>query len=146
MIMTTFQHIVIATDFSESAARALDLGLTIAEKFDSAISLVHAVYIPPIAYAELAYMPVDDLMRVAQGMLDNLLVEARKRHPRTESVLVFGEPRERILEVARQKNADLITMGTHGRSGLLHLVLGSVAEGVVRLSHVPVLTVSTRTG
>jgi nucleotide-binding universal stress UspA family protein len=83
-------------------------------------------------------------MKEAQIALDRALEKTRATFPRAESVLVRGDPCEGILHVARERNADLIVMGTHGRRGLSRAFLGSVAERVVRTSPTPVLTVGAR--
>ena len=66
-------------------------------------------------------------------------------YPNVDAKLVIGQHWERILEVTKQTGADLIVMGTHGRAGLSRVLLGSVAERVVNMSNVPVLTVSAST-
>jgi nucleotide-binding universal stress UspA family protein len=73
---------------------------------------------------------------------DVALTGIKKRGLDVESVFVVGEPRRTILSTTVERGVDLIVMGTHGRRGLSHALLGSVAEAIVRLSPVPVLTVS----
>ena len=69
-------------------------------------------------------------------------MRARKRYPRAESAVAFGEAWHAIRESVVERGVDLVAMGTHGRRGLSHATLGSVTEKIVRLSPVPVLTVS----
>jgi nucleotide-binding universal stress UspA family protein len=74
--------------------------------------------------------------------LDALLQKVKDRYPKAEAAVVAGEPWLAILEAVKKQGADLIVMGTHGRRGISRVLLGSVAEKVVRLSPVPVLTIS----
>ncbi len=143
--MTPFNHILVPVDFSEPAQRALDLALTLASKFESKVTLLHASWTPPsayMAYGEGIYWPTAEMEQAAQRELDALASRAKAQHPRTESALIAGEPWQMILEAAKARGCDLIVMGTHGRRGLSRVFLGSVAEKVVRLSPVPVMTVS----
>lgn len=140
--MATFKHILVPTDFGEAAQCALDVAIMLALRFDAKLTLVHAYEIPVSGYADGLYWPTDDLARVAQETLDAALAKAKQRFPKTEAVLVYGTPWAESLQVAKNRGVDLIVVGTHGRHGLSRVLLGSVAEKIVRLSPVPVLTVS----
>ncbi|MBX3199072.1 MAG: universal stress protein [Labilithrix sp.] len=143
--MATFKHILVATDFEETSERALDKALQLAEDLDASVTIVHVLQAPPVyysAYAQGLAWPVDELDGAARRALDAALAVAQKRHPKVDALLLVGAPRERILEAAAERKADLIVMGTHGRGGLVRAVLGSVAESVVRASPIPVLTLS----
>ena len=140
----TFQRILVATDFSESAGQALELALQIAEKFGSELTLVHSWEAPNYSFAAGLYLPVDvvaPIERAAVARLEEATTQLKARFPAAKSVLRSGVPWEEVLGAATQLKADLIVMGTHGRRGLERALLGSVAERVVRLSRVPVLTV-----
>lgn len=139
--MFTFQHILVPTDFSEASGRALELALAIAERLGSRVTLVHA-YELPVAYGEGIYWPIEPIELEAKRALDAALTAVKARCPDADAVLVRGPAWEQALEVARERGADLIVMGTHGRRGVSRALLGSQAERVVRLSPVPVLTVS----
>jgi nucleotide-binding universal stress UspA family protein len=147
--MTTFKHLLVPTDFGDAAARALDLAISLAAPSEARITLLHSSWIPPLAYAGLdaggMYWPTDELAKAAKKELEAAvtLAKTKANYPRIEPVLVSGLPWERILSTAKERGADLIVMGTHGRHGLAHTFLGSVAEKVVRLSPIPVLTVGT---
>ena len=94
-------------------------------------------------------MPTEPYPDLEKESHEQLVKLARKRIPGTvryETLVVNGWPGEAVLKAARDLDADLIVMGTHGRTGLSHLVLGSVAERVVRESPVPVLTAHAKTG
>jgi nucleotide-binding universal stress UspA family protein len=86
------------------------------------------------------YVPMDDVMREADKTLAAALAKLKEKYPRAEAVFVSGPPWEQILRVAKEKGSDLIVMGTHGRRGLSRIVMGSVAERIVRMSPIAVLT------
>jgi nucleotide-binding universal stress UspA family protein len=146
--MGPFKHILVPTDFGEPAERALELAMTVAEKFDAKVTILHAAWIPPIAYGGygqgLAW-PIDDITSAAKEQVEALVAKAKKRLPSTDGVVTFSEPAQTILDVAKERGADLIVMGTNGRRGLSRVLLGSVTEKTVRRSPVPVLTVSGKT-
>lgn len=139
----SFEHLLVATDFSECSQRALDLALEIAAKFNSKLTLVHSWEAPSYTYAGGEYVTVDlvtPIEQAAVALLEKATVDLKKRMPAAETLLRSGVAWEEILAAATQVHADLIVVGTHGRRGLSHALLGSVAEKVVRLSTVPVLT------
>jgi nucleotide-binding universal stress UspA family protein len=139
----SFEHIVVATDFSECSQRALDLALEIAGKFNSKLTLVHSWEAPSYNYASGEYVTVDlatPIEQAATSLLEQAAIALKRRMPSAESMLRAGVAWEEILSAATQVHADLIVLGTHGRRGLSHALLGSVAEKVVRLATVPVLT------
>jgi len=143
--MNRFAHILVPTDFGEASERALTLALTLASRFGSKVTLLHATWVPPAyysAYAEGLAWPVEELEGQANLKLHAVATAARKAHADVETAFFAAEPYEAILETARERACDLIVMGTHGRTGARRMLLGSVAEKIVRLSPVPVLTVS----
>jgi nucleotide-binding universal stress UspA family protein len=135
-----FRHLLVPTDFEDSAEHALDLAMTLASKFKAKLTLVHAER-PPANKQGSRQSSVEFEIN-AQTALDAAVAKAKKSCPDVNAVLVIGPRWERILEVATKSGADLIVMGTHGREGLSRVLLGSVAERVVQMSKVPVLTVS----
>ena len=139
--MTTFKRILVATDFSEPAGRALALALELAKLHGARLMLLHVWSIPSAAYADALSWPVADVETAARTTLDALAARVAEDHPDTEAVLRMGSEWRGILDAVRDCGADLVVMGTHGRRGVPRLLLGSVAEKVVRLSPVPVLTV-----
>jgi nucleotide-binding universal stress UspA family protein len=139
--MITFRHILVPTDFGAASNRALDLALEMAEKFDAKLTLVHT-YEASAPYAEGLYWPADPLVSEARRALADAHRAVKARRPDADAVLGRGPAWEQTLEIARERGADLIVMGTHGRRGVSRALLGSQAERVVRLSPVPVLTVS----
>jgi nucleotide-binding universal stress UspA family protein len=147
--MTAFKHLLVPTDFGEASERALDMAIALAAPTEAKITLLHVSYIPPIAYAGFdtggMYWPTDELAKAAKKELEGAisLAKAKAANARVEPLLASGPPWERILQAAKERGADLIVMGTHGRKGLSHVFLGSVAEKVVRMSPIPVLTVGS---
>jgi len=142
--MQPYRHIVVATDFGPAASAALEHALLIAKSFDATLTIVHCTWLPPYyysAYAEGLAWPTDELESKAKAALDEAAAGARAVHAKVDTVLVAGETWDRIGQVAKEKGADLVVVGTHGRKGLPRMFLGSVAEKIVRTSEVPVLTV-----
>lgn len=144
--MFDFKHILVPTDFGEAAGHATDLALNLAKKYGAKVTLVHAFFVPALAYGDGWALPIDEMLRSAEDAVGKALAKAKDRFPNTEALIVKGEAWEQILGVAKDRRADLIVMGTHGRRGLSHVFLGSVAEKVVRLSPIPVLTVTSPEG
>jgi len=138
-----FERILVATDFSDSSQQALELALRLAEKFDSELTLVHTWEAPNYSYAAGLYLPVDvvaPIERAAAARLEEAVTQLKLRFPAAKSLLRAGVAWEEVLGAATQIKADLIVMGTHGRRGLERALIGSVAEKVVRMARVPVLT------
>lgn len=131
------------TDFSESSMAAFEMACSLARSHGSRVVVVHVVPPPPMPpHAPVLTTPPSSEYR------EHLYKELVKIQPKKGGVaidyqLLDGDPAERILEMARSLPADLIVMGTHGRTGLERLVVGSVAEHVLRHASCPVLTVKT---
>lgn len=140
-----FHTIVVPMDFSDPARRALDIARELAGVAGPAhLILVHAVFVP----VEIESLGLDTTTLARTGLeeraardLEPLLVELQDAGVSAEYVSAWGSPEQVVVDTALAKNADLIVMGTHGRTGLAHIALGSVAERVVRDAHCPVLTV-----
>ena len=139
--MTDFRNVLVATDFSEPAARAVDFAVELARKFDARLTLLHVYHIPTQAYAYEVVMPLEAFAKSAQKQLDAELAGLRMRYPNCEGLVELGRPAERIVATADKRSVGVIVMGTHGRRAVSRFLLGSVAERVVRTSKVPVLTV-----
>jgi nucleotide-binding universal stress UspA family protein len=139
----TFRKIVAATDLGPTSSVALEVAIAMARTFDASLVLVHA-YETPLAFDPMSSVAVqlvtESEQREAAGLEEQLRL-VRQRWLRTTSVIRHGPTARAILQVVRQESADLVVVGTHGRRGVARVVLGSVAEKIVRLSPVPVLTV-----
>lgn len=139
--VTSFRRILIATDFGEGADRALQVGLALARLSDASVVLAHVHYIDTFNYAVGLTYPFAQLREAAEAKLEQAVADARSIHPRTEPLFLEGFPAEGILEAIRRSRADVAVMATHGRRGLLRLVMGSVTDKVLRTANVPVLAV-----
>lgn len=139
------EKILVATDFSEGSERAIDYAIGLAEKAKAEVVVVHAFGITVLQLPDGAWIPqpevVANLSSVAQQALDSTVAKARARYAPVTGVLRDGDPREEIEAVATSVGADLVVLGTHGRRGVKRWLLGSVSEGVVRASTIPVLVV-----
>ncbi len=143
--MATFKHVLVATDFSETSHAAVDLARSMAAECRAALTVLCVCEVP--GYAGGGPMPYDTLIpsvEAAQAQLDEILAAVRRTCPDAHGFVKIGAPAHEILATVAEIRADLVVMGTHGRRGIAHAVLGSVAEHVVRLSPVPVLTVRSR--
>ena len=146
--MTAFTRILCPVDFSDFSRHALDEAIAIAHLYDGCVTAVHVfpVAVPADPFAGLPeFQPFTLTDRHRAHILRQLSTFATAEGAEPQRITV--ELREgtdidvQILEVADQINPDVIVMGTHGRSGLQHLMLGSVAEKVLRKARYPVLTV-----
>ena len=141
-----FRRILVATDFAESAERALACAVQLARRHGTELVLVH-VYMDLPAYPEITAGQVVAIYEEQRAWIEAAL-ERRARAARGEgllarAVLRTGPAASTIAETAKDEGADLLVVGTHGRSGLDRLILGSVAERVVRLASCPVLVVKS---
>jgi nucleotide-binding universal stress UspA family protein len=144
--MTTIQRILYATDLSGASEPAWDEARRLGRLLGAEILLLHVVPPPPFLPIE-GYVPpqmYEDLLgsarRYAQERFDRLLGSVAGSGLKTRVRLEEGPPAQRILEVATQEAADILVVGTHGRTGLERLALGSVADRMVRQATCPVLT------
>ncbi len=141
-----FRKILCPTDFSPGSRQAMRVAVRLADEAGAEIVLVHAWYVPPMAYGPeyaLAAELVQEIQESARAALSAALREATALGAkRLTSQLRTGPARHEIVEVLeRDPGFDLVVMGTHGRTGLARVLLGSVAEGVVRHAPCPVLAV-----
>jgi len=138
-------QILAPTDFSESSKQAIAYAWGWAQTFRAKLLLLHVVELPtyalqPETTADLITALLNELKREANVQLAQLLPEAGATNVDVTCRVVVGVPYEKILETVGAESVDLIVMATHGRTGLRHLLMGSVAERVVRLAPCPVLT------
>jgi nucleotide-binding universal stress UspA family protein len=129
------------TDFSDHSAFAASLAGALARDYGARLVVLHVAQFPP-AFAGEGMVPVGEADLRAEGAARLNALPAPRADVRAERRLEVGDPATEILRVAAELPADLIVMGTHGRTGLGRLLLGSVAELVVRRAACPVLTVS----
>ena len=151
--MSDYQRVLLATDFSDCSQRARDVACQLADKFDAKLHVIHvihkmAVEVPDFGmglafpgYLENIPETKKKLSDKAQEMLAKEIAENWKESHQATFSIRFGVPDEEIVDYASQNNIDMIVIGTHGRSGLPHLLLGSVAERVIHRASCPVVTV-----
>jgi nucleotide-binding universal stress UspA family protein len=146
--MAGFTRILVPTDFSETADAALTYAKEIAERFGASIRLVHVFDDPFVnsVFSPDVYAPVPQTLREAvlrdvRSRLAERLTSAEKARFGGDADILTGVTVNAIIDDANVHHVDLIVMGTHGRRGISHAVLGSVAERVVRTAPCPVLTV-----
>ena len=143
--MIAVRNILVPTDFSEPASAALDYAKALAAEFGSQLHLFHVVATPQIPWGaegtSLSWSTLlSDLEAGAREQLGALVRDDDALASRVTAASTIGVPVESILEYVASHDIDLIVMGTHGRGMVGHVLLGSVAERIVRRSPVPVLT------
>lgn len=143
--MINLKTLLVPFDFSECSNEALRYGLELARRFDAKLHILHVVQDPAAqpwaaeGFAVPLFEAVEQWQQEARQRLVALVpaVDAE----RVTAVAAIGTPYQEILWYATGENVDLIVMGTHGRGGVSHMLLGSIAERVVRRAPCPVLTV-----
>jgi len=144
--MNPFNKILIAVDFSENSNYAFDYALTLAKQFDAELTVMHVInepidlrgfYVPHISFEQLE----KEIEAGAAGMMQKFCQEKMGDFSNYLTCLVNGIPYEEIIRKAKEIDASLIVLGTHGRTGLDHIIFGSTAERVVRSSPCPVLSI-----
>ncbi|HTJ41515.1 MAG TPA: universal stress protein [Kofleriaceae bacterium] len=145
-----WKTILVPHDFSSSANHAAAMARDVAKRFGARLILLHVAELPSGIGSETAIVPEPGGAPIsmreyatsqASEHLNDLAARLEKDGVTVATTIAIGRPVDEILRVAAEEKADLIAMGTHGRTGLKHLVTGSVTERVVRTSPIPVLTV-----
>ena len=148
--------LLVAVDFTPFAERALVFASELAEKLEAQLLVLHVIHDPAEAPGFYAYKGkkkkfLQSMEEAAEEMMEEFLTKMRKDHPdqlpieKAVPLLVVGTPVTRILEIAKKKKVYMIIIGSHGRTGLSHLLVGSKAERVVQLSPIPVTVVKCET-
>jgi nucleotide-binding universal stress UspA family protein len=144
------KKILHATDFSKASARALQEAIKLAKDNGAQLLVVHVIEPTPyVAGGEFGgaeiYTKLEDMARHnAQSSMSKLMQRLKKSKIKAESLLLRGLSHEQIVKAAKNKRADMIIIGTHGRTGLSKLFMGSVAGKVIALANCPVMTVRGR--
>jgi universal stress protein A len=142
------KRILVPVDFSKDSLHALAYAGDLAKSFGAELRLLHVVdqtYLanaPEFAFAnpKLAKL-LEEQWQAAQAQMTRIGADLAKKRQRVRILMKGGSPAQVIVDTARSSAADLIVMGSHGRTGLAHMLIGSVAERVVRIASCPVLTV-----
>ena len=140
------RKVLCPVDFSANSEHAMRYALAFAAAYDAEVELLHVVELPFMPHYATAgvpdlALPVERIKEECQEMMDELVEKARAVHPRVSGRVIVGTPFVEIVRAAREGGFDLIVVGTHGRAGLKHILIGSVAEKVVRKAPCPVLSV-----
>ena len=145
--MTFPKVILVPTDFSPAAETALDYALQMASKSCGKVYVMHEYQLPIVGFPDGALLPTAEIatriISYAQSELAACVARRKESSVEIVPILKQDDPRAAVVSAADELFADLVIMGTHGRHGLAHALIGSVAEMVVRTSHVPVMTVHT---
>lgn len=145
--MIALKTVLVPTDFSDTSEIAMRYGKALAAAFEASLHVLHVVQEPfaqPWAVEAYGFSLAslqEQWMREATARVEKALSPDERTRYRAELTTVLGHPVMEILRYAESANVDLIVMGTHGRGPLGHMVMGSVAERVVRKAPCPVLTV-----
>ncbi len=141
-----FKTILFATDFSDGSDFAFQSALSLARKFEGKLVLVHIInepvdlrgfYVPHISFDKLE----EEIEQGAEKLMEKFCRTHMMDFTNYESIVSPGIPYDEIIKKAVAFNVDLIVLGTHGRTGLDHVLFGSTAEKVVRKSPIPVMTI-----
>ena len=147
--MLVIKKILVPTDFSVGAQDAVDYAIEVARRLDAQVTLLHCYQVPVYLLPDGSLIgnpaTTSDIIRAATDALAAAKSALAVRMS-VDTILTKGPPYAQIVDTARDGNYDLIVMGTHGRTGQRHALLGSVAERVVRLASCPVLTVREPAG
>jgi universal stress protein A len=146
--MGLFRRIMHPTDFSKASGRALEMAVELAKQNKAELLLAHVLtpvipyagddaYADPTLYVEIEKKARED----ARSSLEALEKKVKKSRVNVKTLLLEGTPYDRIVRAAKSRRVELIVMGTHGRTGLTKLLMGSVAGRVISLAHGPVMTV-----
>jgi nucleotide-binding universal stress UspA family protein len=138
-------HVLIPADFSDTAAAAAEYGCELAARLGARVTLLNVFSAGVVALPDAVYAPTEEelemLAHAARSHLAALAYKLTRAGLHIDVVAVEGVPSEAIARYAELHHVGLIVIGTHGRRGLAHAILGSVAERVVRTAPCPVLTV-----
>lgn len=144
--MKSFDKILTAIDFSENSDYAFDYALTLAKQFNAELTILHVInepvdlrgfYVPHISFEQLE----KEIEESANKMMEKFRAARLGDFTNYKTSIVTGVPYEEIIKNAKDSGTSLIVLGTHGRTGLDHLLFGSTAERVVRGADCPVLTI-----
>lgn len=140
-----FQKVLVPTDFSAYADRALDYAIDWGRQLNAHLTIVHVIQLLPDAGTNLVSAPpathLETLEAELTQHLQGYLERVANAGVEGDIVMAHGTPFDETIEIVKARQIDLIIMGSHGRTGFRHLLLGSMAEKLVRLAPCPVLVV-----
>jgi len=144
--MKEYKNILVPTDFSENSFRAIEFGHYLAQKASGKLHIIHVI--DPIFYATVdKVFDGEHLQRARYDEAIKELNELINRIPQTNVQICYsileGKPFSKIFYYTKDKKIDLIVMSTHGKTGLSSMLMGSIAEKIVRQSEIPVITLKS---
>ena len=145
--MSRMRRILFASDFSKASGKAFTTAMTMAKANQATLTILHVIvpFVPIVPEQYINTVTWEQIDRQArrwsQRQLVKLVDRAKKAGIRAVGLLLEGDPAQQIVRAARSKRADLLVVGTHGRTGLTKLFVGSVAVRVVATASCPVATV-----
>ncbi|MFQ5956604.1 MAG: universal stress protein [Candidatus Brocadiales bacterium] len=144
--MVSIKKILCPVDYSVSSSEAMKYAAHIAGGEEAKLYLMHVIDIRSFGHESPLDFKVpkpapDTIERIRKELQEDLVHERDGKKVDVEAIVVVGKPVEEILKTAEEKEVDMIVMGTHGRTGIPHVIIGSVAENVVWKAPCPVLTV-----
>lgn len=141
--MREFKTILCPTDFSDESYRAIGYGLRFATAAGGTILLAHIIHVPSgeLYQDTRPTLTFDEAKRRGLARLEEIRAQRLGGYSKCELLVEIGDPYEQLMEIIRQRKVDLVITATHGRAGLGHLVMGSVAEKIIRHAPCPVFVV-----
>jgi universal stress protein A len=138
-----FKTILCPTDFSDESYRAMQYAERFAKQYNSKLILAHVIHVPSgeLRNAEGHMMKLEDGKQHTADQLKEAHAKYAHGYPNCEQFVDFGVPAEKLLALARERNVDLIVISTHGHSAFEHILVGSVAEGIITHAPCPVFIV-----
>ena len=145
--MVEIKKILFPCDFTENSTKIMPYALSLSEKYDSTIYLLHVVQdLHKWGNLHVPHPSLDKFQKEAnegaKKAMDKICEKELQSCPNFQKRIVSGDAVDEILKVIESEGIDLLIMGTHGRKGMEHVIFGSVAENVVKKSPVPVLTIN----
>jgi nucleotide-binding universal stress UspA family protein len=134
------EKVLVPIDFSDCSLKALEYAVAFAREHDAALTLLNVSPLSDPQYAAVALLETDTTPET-KAELDKLIAQKIPSNLRASAAVLSGDPAAEIVNAARENDFDLIILSTHGHTGIKHLLLGSVAEQVVRRAPCPVLVV-----
>lgn len=146
MANAEWKSICCPIDFSDASRAAMEVAADLARRFGATLTLVHAYPVPGYTFPDGSVVASPRMMQELADQAARHLGEWQRQAeglgaPSVKSETLVGEPAGEIVAYARDHSVDLLVLGTHGRTGLEHALMGSIAERVVRRARCPVLTV-----
>ena len=136
--MKEMDTIIVPVDFLKNSNKLVDYSIAMADKMSMLIHFIHVVTFPTgdiLIGAPLASEYEGQILTAAQTQMSNLLADNIERCQGCTGEVIIGDPVDKIVEIAKMKNGELIIISTHGAKGLEKMLLGSVAEHVLKLAH-----------